>query len=185
MKHLFLYLSVFLLFTNCKKSENRPKNFGANAEITEKIDSLYAFDKSSLSCSVCTIPKNLFSSDLEKILNEANTVSRADAERIKNSDYPTDKPMMLEGSTFTGVYEGFTKYKLKTITVTGNKAEAIVAFEYDHADPKAIWNATVSLINEKGWKVDNIIFSQKTVLKNQLNDFIVETKKGLKETVKK
>lgn len=175
MKPFFFFLSILLLFNSCVTSKTTNE-----AEITSKIDQLYKYTTSSDSIS----SKELFSSDLKNILDEANRVSDADAQRIKNSDHPTDKPAAVESFIFTGVPDA-TKQKVKSIHVTGNTAEAVVEIEIseykdgDKTYPALIWENTIQLINDNGWKIDNIIFTQRSTLREQLEAFILETKKGL------
>ncbi|MDC8104160.1 hypothetical protein MTQ00_06365 [Chryseobacterium sp. B21-037] len=49
----------------------------------------------------------------------------------------------------------------------------------DKIYPTLVWENTIQLINDKGWKIDNIIFTQRSTLKEQLKAFIIETKKAL------
>jgi len=185
MKHLFLCLSVFLVFTSCKKSENQPKSLAADAEITQKLKEFYGiYGKSSDVIYDRPIPKNLFSSDLEKTFQEAIDVSNADAEKVKKSAHPTDKPALLEGSIFTGLYEGFTTYKVKSIDVKENNQNATVTVDFENANfQNTKWTDTVKLVNfsDSGWRVDNITFSEKLSgtkdVKTSLKNFISGTKK--------
>ncbi|MDH6253930.1 hypothetical protein M2347_003657 [Chryseobacterium sp. H1D6B] len=176
MKQLFFYLSILLFFSSCATSKKSD-----HSEISSKITKLFKSEKSS-----DPIPlKDLISSDLKNILDEVTNVSNADAERVKKSDHPTDKPSLIEGSIFTGTYDGATKYTVKKIIINGDIAEAVVELEDSGSSPTAKWEDTVYLINENGWKIDNIIFPEKVALKNKLKDFISETKKGFQETAKK
>lgn len=181
MKRLLFCLIILSVFSGCVT--NKTPN---EAEITSKIDNLYKYNTSSDS-----IPStDLFSTDLKKILDEANNEAKADAERIKKSEHPTDKPAMVESFIFTGVPDA-TNQKIKKISVTGNNAEAIVELEIseykagDKTYPAVIWENTIQLVNDKGWKVDDIIFTERSTLKQQLKDFTSETQKGLREMAQK
>jgi hypothetical protein len=176
MKQLFFYLIILLFFNGCATSKK-----SADSEISSKITKLFKSERSSDAIPL----KDLISADLKNILDEVTNVSNADAERVKNSDHPTDKPSMIEGSIFTGMYEGATKYTIKKILITGDIAEAVVELENNQSSPSVKWEDTVYLISENGWKIDNIIFPQKVALKNQLKDFITETKKGFQESAQK
>ncbi|MDQ1803769.1 MULTISPECIES: hypothetical protein [Chryseobacterium] len=175
MKRLLFFLSLLLLFNSCVTSKSSNEK-----EITAKIDQLYKYTSPSNSTS----SKELFSPDLKNILDQANRIADADAQRIKNSNYPTDKPAAVESFIFTGVPDA-TNQKIKSINVTGNTAEAIVEMEIseykadDKIYPTLVWENTIQLINDKGWKIDNIIFTQRSTLKEQLKAFIIETKKAL------
>lgn len=190
MKQLFFCLSIFLLFTSCKKNDPKPKTLGADAEITQKVKTLYAtYGKSSDAIYNKPIPKDLFSHELEKTFQEAINTSKADIEKVKKSDHPTDKPLLIEGSTFTSLYEGYTTYKIKSIQLMestkplGMAADVTIDFENSQVSPKITWSDTVHLLDalDSGWKVDNITFSEKfgggKDLKSNLQSFISGSKK--------
>ncbi|ANF52443.1 hypothetical protein A0O34_18805 [Chryseobacterium glaciei] len=189
MKQLFFCLSILLVFTSCKNKEAKPKT-STDAEITQKVNTLYTtYGKSSDVIYGKPITKDLFSNELEKTFQEAINISKADVEKVKKSDHPTDKPLLMEGSTFTSLYEGFTTYKIKSIDVTestkpvGMMANVTVDFENSQVSPKITWTDTVHLVNaiDSGWKVDNITFSDKQAagkdLKSNLQSFISGAKK--------
>ncbi|SDR08568.1 hypothetical protein SAMN05421664_3469 [Chryseobacterium soldanellicola] len=189
MKQLLFCLSIFLLFTGCKKSENHPKNFDADKKITEKLEEFYRiYGKSSDAIYNQPIPKNLFSSDLEKTFQKAIDLSKTDIKKVKKSDHPGDKPLLLEGSIFTSLYEGFTDYKIVSIVVLNDSkplessATVIVELKNTHY-PNAKWTDIIRFINfqESGWKIDNVVFSKKMSqipdVKTSLQNFISEAKK--------
>lgn len=181
MKQLFLCLSIFLLFTSCKKNETKPK-VSADAEITQKVKMLYSiYGKSSNVIYDQPIPKDMFSPEVEKTFQEAINTSKADIENVKKSDHPTDKPLLMEGSIFTSLYEGYTRYKIKSIAVMkGTKpaymtADVTISLENSNYpnEKDAKWIDTIQLVNslDSGWKIDNIKFNNGN-LKSNLNSFI-------------
>lgn len=175
MKHLILYSGIFLLFTGCIKKDNHSE------EITGKLKTFYAsYGKSGDVLYERSIPENLFSPDLGKMLQKAVATSKADIERVKKSDHPTDKPLLLEGSIFTSLYEGYTDYKIRSVDVKENSkplsANAIVDLENNNF-PDTRWTDTVQLINLSGkdWRINNIKFDRingSGTLKTGLKDFI-------------
>ncbi|MEY8760838.1 hypothetical protein [Chryseobacterium tongliaoense] len=175
MKHLILYSGILLLFTGCIKKDNHSE------EITGKLKTFYAtYGKSSDVLYEKTISKDLFSPDLGKVIQKAVAVSKADIEKVKKSNHPTDKPLLLEGSIFTGLYEGFTAYKIRSIEVKENSkplsANVTVDLENNNF-PDTRWSDIVQLINVsgEGWRIDNIKFDTingSGTLKASLNDFI-------------
>lgn len=181
MKQLFLCLSIFLLFISCKKNETKPK-VSADAEITQKVKMLYSiYGKSSNVIYDQPIPKNMFSPELEKTFQEAINTSISDIENVKKSDHPTDKPLLMEGSIFTSLYEGYTSYKIESIDVmkstkpSGMAANVTVSLENsNYPNEKDVkWIDTIYLINsvDSGWRIDNIKFNNGD-LKSNLNSFI-------------
>lgn len=105
MRRLVTYISILLVFENCKTRENLKWE---EVEITGKITELYTlYGKTANSVYDHPIPKDVFTADFEMIFAKAMEISEADTERIKKSRYPTDKPMLLEGAIFTSLYEGY------------------------------------------------------------------------------
>ena len=166
MKYLLLFLSAFLLFTSCKKNESRTKVF--QSEISSKINELYKLDKSNNRYSP---PKNLFSPELEKLLNKSTEITAADTEKIKKSDHPTDMPLMLVSYLMTNLQDTDTGFKIKKINVNGDNAEAFTEFYYEN-DPKLTQKIKISLLNEDGWKIKNIMYNKDSNLKSTLENFI-------------
>lgn len=166
MKYLFLFLSAFLLFTSCNKNESHTKVF--QAEVSAKVNELYKLDKSDNRYSP---PKNLFSPELEKLLNESTKITATDTEKIKKSNHPTDMPLMLVSHLMTNLQDTETGFKIKEINVNGNNAEAFTEFYYDN-DPKLTLKIKMLLMNEGGWKIKNIIYNKDSDLKATLESFI-------------
>jgi hypothetical protein len=176
MKQLFFCLSIFLLFTSCKKNEPQPK-IPADTEITQKVKIFYGSYGKSSDAIYEAIPKELLSADLEKTIREVNDITNADIKKIKNSDHPTDKPKILEteGPIFT---PAFTDYKIKSINLmentkpVGMSADAVIELE-DKNNPGSKWSNTVHLINtlDSGWRIDNVEFD-KGNFKKTLQEFI-------------
>ncbi|WP_449397996.1 hypothetical protein [Chryseobacterium wanjuense] len=95
-------------------------------------------------------------------------------------EHPGDKPQIFEGSVFTGLYEGYTTYKINSVKVIDGsnpaKAEVSVEFENSNQNPKVVWTDNISLVNSgNGWKIDNINFDKKindSDLKKSLKAFM-------------
>lgn len=176
-KQIFLYLGILLLFISCKK-EKRNNDTSTDIAITQKINNLYSqYGKSNEAIYNQSIPDDLFSPELKKIIETAINASKADIKKVKNSDHPDEKPLIFEGAIFSSLYEGYTHYTVKNVTIKDQTAEALVQFEYDMSSPKVLWTDTVSLIDSgKGWKIDNIVFDKKVNhskdLKTSLKEFI-------------
>jgi hypothetical protein len=142
-------------------------------EIKEKIKMLYDKQESFYQIQ---LDSNLFSEDLIKQMKSIRLLTDQDIQRIKNSDSPTDKPVQMEGSIFTSLSDGYSKYTLKEIKVSGRKATVFVEFEYA-STPKEIWTDKVFLDYSDTWRISNIQFSTKyssesTTLRDKFNYFI-------------
>ncbi|AZA76714.1 hypothetical protein EG347_03870 [Chryseobacterium sp. G0186] len=159
-KQFFLYVSVLLFFVACEKSKKTESVTSSNAAIELKVNELYTkYGKSNDAVYNQPIPDDLFSKDLKGAVENAINASKADIEKVKNSDHPDEKPLLFEGAIFSSLYEGYTSYKIQSVNINGDKADAHVQFEYNMASPKISWTDTVHLIHsDKEWKVDNITF---------------------------
>ena len=180
MKKLILLSGIFLLFASCKKNEAHSSLY-SDADINAKINELYTtYGKSNEAIYNQPIPEDLFSEDLKKVLEEAINTSKADIEKVKNSDHPDEKPLIFEGALFSSLYEGFTDYKIKSVRIKNTTAEVPVAFEYNLASPKVAWTDTIHLTNTgKRWKIDNITFDtigNSGDLKARLKEFVKSTR---------
>jgi hypothetical protein len=179
IRPVFILISIIFSFTGCNKAEFSKAN--DNVLISKKVNQLYSqYGLSSEAIYSQAIPDSLFSPELQKTLETAINVSKADIEKVKNSDHPDEKPLIFEGTIFSSLYEGYTGYKIQSISVNGKTAEASALFEYNMAAPKVIWTDTIYLINtQKGWKIDNITFDEKIAgskdLKTNLTNFIRNT----------
>lgn len=176
---LFLSLSIIFFFTACNKGEPSPSATHRNNEITRKVNDLYTqYGTSNEALYHHPFSGSLFSPDLKRTLETAINTSKADIEKVKNSDHPDEKPLLFEGAVFSSLYEGYTGYKIKSTNISADKSTADVAveFEYTSSLPKVIWTDHVHLVNsKKGWKIDNIIFdtiAHSKDLKTTLNKFI-------------
>lgn len=188
MKKLFIYLSLFIFFFSCKKKDSGLQAQSPNSEITKVLEKFYQqYGKSSEALYDQPIAQDLFTPQIRKEIEEIVSASKQDIERIKKSAHPDDKPLLLEGSVFTSLYEGYTSYRIKSISTREMKpkvktADAIVTFENTAVSPKIEWTENVHLINPSGsgWEIDNITFdkiAQVKDLKTRLNDLRAEFKK--------
>ncbi len=77
---------------------------------------------------------------------------------MKASEFPDEKPMLIEGDIFTSLYEGQDRARVEQVEFNDGHALARVAFEntaYDIA-----WTDRVALVDENGWKIDNVIYGR-------------------------
>lgn len=176
---LFLSLSIIFFFTACNKGKPSLPAASPYNEITSKVNDLYTrYGTSNEALYGQSFSDSLFSPDLKKTLEGAVNTSKADIERVKNSDHPDEKPLIFEGAVFSSLYEGYTGYKIRSTDISNDTTTADVAveFEYSESQPKIIWTDRVHLVNSKeGWKIDNIIFdpiAHSKNLKTTLKEFI-------------
>lgn len=147
---LFIF-SLLLLLLSCNSDDQSKK------EISNTITELYQKDWSIYD----SIPRNLISKDLMNKIESVRKITKKDEDRIAKSASPTDKPILLEGSFLSSLYEGWTKFSIQKISIKDGQAEAIIDFENNTGNPLEKWTDTVVLVNEKGWKIDNVLYSKK------------------------
>ncbi len=112
----------------------------------------------------------LLSKQLSYLVARAKEVEELDLQRVRNSEYPTDKPLLIEGEIFTSVYEGYSSFKLDEMEVENNTAKAVVTFSNEGYNLN--WSDTLMLINENGWKLDDVRYNKDGgSLKKTLKEF--------------
>lgn len=186
IRPFFLCLSIIFLFIACQKTESTSADKEA---IIKKVNQLYhQYGSSNEAVYYRPISDHLFSPALKKALETAINASKADIEKVKNSDHPDEKPLIFEGAIFSSLYEGYTTYSIQSIDVKGDTADAIIDFENSDfagepekgastASSKIVWKDRIRFVKDNtGWKIDNIIFDKKaassTDLKTSLTAFI-------------
>jgi hypothetical protein len=143
----------FLLFSlmACTRSEEAAK------AVEHKIHDLYSARDYIYGEEVDSL---LFSEDIVRRIWSVRETTEADRVRISKSEYPTDKPLLLEGAVFSSLYDGFTSFSIAEVEVVEKTARVVVDFEYGSTPPER-WKDTVLLVDEHGWKVDNVRFDPK------------------------
>jgi outer membrane lipopolysaccharide assembly protein LptE/RlpB len=119
----------------------------------------------------------LLSAKLKALMTEVSNITEADAKRIKSSASPTDKGLVFEGPLFNGS-EGGVAVTVLNVTTKENTAIADVEFEYTN-DVKTKSKERVALVNENGWKIDNVFFHESQDDKNTqalLQNFVQSAK---------
>jgi len=117
---------------------------------------------------------SILSKELQLKIKSATDFEKQSSADIKKSDTPTDKPNLLEGELFAGLYEGYTEFNIKEVIEKKESAIVVMEFINTHYDIK--WNDDVVLVQENGWKIDNINYHYTSGanknLKQVLNDFL-------------
>ena len=159
MKSVLWSLFLVLLVSCQNKNEIEKKEIETIVnKLYEKQEGIYEKTRDSL-----------FSKALLQKIEAIRDITKKDVERIEKSNFPTDKPILLEGAVYSSLGDGFTKYIIKTVEIKGKKAEATIDFEYN-SNPLTKWSDKIQLINESGWKVDNIIFDTKISSSDDINE---------------
>lgn len=103
--------------------------------------------------------RSMLSADLAADIDSAVNGERASAAAVAASQFPTDKPSILEGEIFSGLYEGFTAFTVDPAVVEG--ARATVPVTFTNANYQVGWNDEVLLVDEDGWKIDDVLYNGK------------------------
>lgn len=174
MNKLRLITIVFTIsmLLSCSKDEED------KAEIIHLIESIYSKNKSF---SALDFTSATYSTSVLTLVKEAKEVTKQSQIAIQNSEFPTDKPNMIEGNVLVSLYDGFTKYQLLGVEKSNDSTQKVsIKFEYD-SYPKISWIDTIVVIKDIHWKIDDVVYSSKNTneksLKLKLAHFIKECKK--------
>lgn len=102
--------------------------------------------------------QTLMTQQLSDLVTQALQKEDRETQKILKSAYPTDKPKILEGHVFSGLYEGFHHFKILKIKVKENKAQ--VKIQFTNTDFKKSWIDQIHLVQEDTWKIDNVIYKK-------------------------
>lgn len=115
------------------------------------------------------------SGNLSEALQSVLRGEKESAVRVKASEFPSDKPLILEGEIFSGLYEGFTGYEIGDERLADGQAAVEVRFRNE---PYGVtWTDEIILIDDNGWKIDDVRYVGKKAgllsLREVLQDFEV------------
>lgn len=142
--YFILVCSIYLLM-GCGNNQE--------AEIKNNVEGFY----SGYDGNFRTADTAMISNKLKGLINKAIEKEIYEAKKMKESDFPTDKPMMIEGDVFTSLYEGQDSVSIEEILMEGQVAHVKVMFQntaYNHS-----WSDQIILIKENNtWKIDNVVY---------------------------
>jgi hypothetical protein len=99
----------------------------------------------------------MISNKLADLIRQAVEKEIDEAEKMKESETPTDKPMMIEGDVFTSLYEGQDSVSIEKISMEGQVAHVKVMFQNTKYNYR--WSDQIILIKENSkWKIDNVLY---------------------------
>lgn len=152
MKKINIIALIFTGITIITACTNSIKN--QKQEIEKTINILY-----SKELNYRNIDTTLISNTLITLFEKAKQKEQTSIETIKNSDYPTDKPEIIEGDIFSSFFEGTTQVKIKDIVIADHQARIIVEFSNSYYNE--IWDEEILMIKTTSWKLDNVIYNTK------------------------
>lgn len=148
---------------NNTENENNEKEKIINSLLNKMY---YAYSHEALNDTL------IFSKEVVELNNQCDSISIVDAKRIANSNNPTDKPILREGSLVSSLYEGVTDFKINEIKTVNGKTEVTVTLSNKHYPTLEQWNEKIILIAQNGLKIDDIYFDEDMTLKKSLINFI-------------
>ena len=106
------------------------------------------------------VDRKLLSKELANLLDKSIAREKFEFDWTAKSEHPTDKPFFIEADVFASHQEGDFQFAVNKITVNGNKAIVVMDFTSTFAATNDVekWSEQVQMVNESGWKVDDIIY---------------------------
>ena len=152
-------LVVLLLVAGCGRSPEKtapsPEGSPAPSAAAAAVDGLF----SSYRGNFREADPARLSQALAAAVQSAVDGEKESAARVKASEFPNDKPLILEGEVFAGLYEGFTGYEIAGESVSGD--QAVVRVRFRNEPYNVTWTDEVVLVDEGGWKIDDVRYAQK------------------------
>ncbi len=158
MRNISGIFILLLSLLSCKEDHRK--------EIEKTITDIYG-EKQSIYQNTHLDTK--YSRKLEELVKKSRETEKLDKEKIEKSNSPTDKPRLIEGEIFTSLEEGYSSYKIVKIDADHKQASAIIEFHNENF--KETWKDSLILLNENGWKLDNVYYTNKSNLKDDLLHF--------------
>jgi len=104
-----------------------------------------------------TVDTTMISEKLAGLIRNAIEKEIFEAKKMKESEYPNDKPIMIEGDVFTSFYEGQDSASVEEISLKKQIANVKVLFQNSAYNQS--WSDRIILVEEnKRWRIDNIIY---------------------------
>lgn len=165
---------ISLIACNQNKSSEKTDSEKENTKevINAMLSKMYVGDRESKYPLEDTL---LFSKEIVALNTKCDSITTLDTKRIANSNSPSDKPLLREGSIISSLYEGVTDYKINKINDKGKQIEVEVTLSNKFYKDQKPWNERIILITEGRLKIDDIYFDQnlanESSLKNKLRTF--------------
>lgn len=99
---------------------------------------------------------SFLSEALSRDISAAKEHEKMSAARMKASATPTDKPDILEGDVFCGLYEGYTGFAIAG--VRSERDKTVVSVGFTNSAYRTNWVDEVVLVDQAGWKFDDVLY---------------------------
>lgn len=164
-----VFFCIVLLVAACQRPANAPQAPNASAVVSEFLSGYRGNFRAA--------NEQALSSGLNKVLRSIVEGEKTSAARMKASEFPTDKPLILEGEIFSGLYEGFTAYELIGERVADGRAFVQVHFRNEPYNVD--WTDEFVLVDERGWKIDDVRYGHKLAGKDTLRELLEDFQRAL------
>jgi uncharacterized lipoprotein NlpE involved in copper resistance len=170
-KLIFILLCSIFVLCGCKNTEQ---------DVNNNIVHFYKNHQSNYR----NVDRKLLSEELNVLLEKAIAREVFEADWTAKSAHLTDKPFFIEADVFASHLEGEFSYAVNKITVNGNKANVVMDLTSTFVATNSVekWTEEVVMVNENGWKVDDIIYPKgdgyldgNGTLKKVFSDYINST----------
>lgn len=106
------------------------------------------------------VDRKLLSKELSSLLDKSIAREAFEADWTAKSASPTDKPFFIGADVFASHLEGEFSFAVNKITVNANKANVVMDLTSTFVATNSVekWTEEIILIDENGWKVDDIIY---------------------------
>lgn len=156
-------LSAILLFSGCNQQNEKE-------EVEKAMTTFFSAYKKD---SYREIDRRLFSDKLATLLDQATEREKEEVQIVLDSDYPTDKPFMLDFDIFTSMVEGVDSIRVLQISIIADTARVNVSFANTLYNNTIEWNDQLILIKEKDWKLENVLYGEENMEFKSLQDLLV------------
>lgn len=159
-----LALLISTLFTGCSQDKK---------EVNKAVTTFFsAYQKDDYR----KIDRQLFSDQLANRLNWATEKEEKEIQIVLNSNYPSDKPFILDFDIFTSMTEGADSIQILQTTIKTDTAWVDVLFANTLHNHTVSWKDKLVFIKRTNWKLENIIYgetgSEFKSLQDLLEDYI-------------
>ncbi|SBW08516.1 exported hypothetical protein [uncultured delta proteobacterium] len=155
MKKIRLILFLLVIAASGCGPSGRHAGTSAEQEVAQAVHTYFTHYKGR---DFREIDHGYLSGDLSSLLQQSMDREQREIVKTAKSAYPTDKPFIMEGDLFSSLYEGADAMRIRSIHITSGTATVDVLFSHTERQHTTEWNDCLLLVQENGWKVDNVIF---------------------------
>jgi hypothetical protein len=104
------------------------------------------------------VDRTMISTRLATMIDQAIQKEESEAQKVKESEFPNDKPILIEGDIFTSFFEGSDAIVVEKISVLEQVAEVKVLFE-NSAYNQSRSDRIILVWENDRWKIENVVYN--------------------------